>query len=263
MTSGFHMGHFASGTYCATTAGRRCTCWPAVRTLSNLLGSNLNSVIKWRRELQEYGYIQTDVGGPRKYFIYTLVDAVVLPEAVTVRYRKRQRCVTGSGNLSKPTETNPIRKLKDRDRGTVGLRRPPPSSSNFPPQRAASRPSVVKLKTKAPQRPATVIEVVRYSLTQCGFKADQIDRIVANIDLRWPADNLIKRDYGYPQTEPALQAAFRFIRFNNLQWWPIERGWRAAFRGWLKECDLSGGVASVPELWQAHIGNESPLEHDT
>lgn len=112
--------------------------------------------------------------------------------------------------------------------------------------------------------PHSVTEVLRLSLHEHGFNANQAAEILDCFDPeRQTATEIIdsfaeeEYDMVMPTKESeALQAGFRFIRYNNLHHWPIRKSWRAAFKAWLENCKTGHDVAEVPKGWIASISYE-------
>jgi hypothetical protein len=109
-----------------------------------------------------------------------------------------------------------------------------------------------------PKLPKNVKQVVAFSLEARACDAHDRQRLLnqfGDFD-DYPAHSIVtmaasSQGYDSPMIT-ALNVAFRFIRYNNKESWPITASWRGAFRG-LMNAELHTGIVDVPKSWFAAI----------
>lgn len=55
-------------------AGKKCICWPAMRTIATEIHCKLNSVVIWIAELEAAGYITITTKGKNHFNVYRLTN---------------------------------------------------------------------------------------------------------------------------------------------------------------------------------------------
>jgi len=116
--------------------------------------------------------------------------------------------------------------------------------------------------TRLHRMPDTVADVVAFALRGCNpANARNILDAWRQFDGQ-PARDMVKRmerEGAWDEAE-ALQAAFRFLHWNNRSGWKLSAHWRTAFAGFLEKLNSDyphvNGAADVPQDWIARIADE-------
>jgi hypothetical protein len=152
--------------------------------------------------------------------------------------RLRKQRVRGSPQASAPvrTESAPVTQC------------PPKQSQKQSQKQKQNQKTETETKTGGfANRPLSVQEVVALALIEANFPEAKVNSWVGSVDWSRPARALVAIDANASVRE-ALELAFRFIRYNNLNGWKI-RSWRKAFPCFSEECQTGSGPSDVPKDW--------------